>query len=199
MQPSQPASIEHNRTWANRRLTYWLAIPAFLILLDLIFSLSTPAEWIPGSPMILAFLYGWLVLYFGRTHVSIDSKSFKLEPGPLPAGLHTQSHLKSSVKSLYRLRRPRYFALGEKSAQYLAAVELNDGSRHFLDGPFANPDAADAALQKASMVWGYMPIDAPRKGESTDQDPAIVPVVKFWAILYAGTFAWGFIVNIVFF
>jgi hypothetical protein len=199
MQPNQSAPIEYNRIWVQRRLAYWLAIPAFLILLDLIFSLSTPADWIPGSPMRLAFLYGWLVLYFGRTHVRIDSTSFKLEPGPLPAGLLTQSHPKSAVKSLYRLRRPRYFGLGEKSAQYLAAVELNDGSRHFLDGPFANPDAADAALQKASIVWGYMPIDAPRKGNSADQDPAIIPVVKFWAILYAGTFAWGLIVNLVFF
>lgn len=199
MQPSQPASIEHNRNWANRRLTYWLAIPTSLSLIDLILTLNAPAEWIPGSPLILAFLYGWLVLYFGHTRVRLSPDSFELKPGPFPAGLRIQSHPKSAVKSLYRLRRPAYFGLGDKSAQFLAAVELNDGSRHFLDGPFANPDSADETLKKASLVWGYMPIDAPRKGKSTDQDPAIIPVVKFWAILYASTFAWGVIVHLFFF
>ncbi|GEM_PF-2569465 len=196
MQPSQSASIEHIRTWFKRRVVYWLAIPACLALIDLILSLNKPAEWIPGSPLILAFLYAWLVLYFGRTHVHIDSTNFKLEPGPLPAGLRSQSHPKSSVKSLYRLRRPGSFGRGDDAAVFLAAVELNDGSRHILNGPFASPAAADVALQTISRVWGYMPIDDSRKGKPKDQDPAIIPIVKFWAILFGGTFAWGFIVNI---
>lgn len=196
MLPSQSASIEHTRTWVQRRIVYWLAIPVCLALIDLIFSLNKPAEWVPGSPLILAFIYAWLVLYFGHTNVHIDSTNFKLEPGPLPAGLRSQSHPKSSVKRLYRLRRPGSFGRGDDVAVFLAAVELIDGSRHILQGPFASPATADIALQTISMVWGYMPIDAPRKGKPKDQDPAIIPIVKFWAILFSGTFAWGFIVNI---
>ncbi len=191
--------IDYQRHWANRRLVYWLALPSFFVLVNLIWSFSQPSEWIPGAPLMLVFLYTWLVLYFGRTHIRVTPTSFDTRPGPLPAGLRSHSHPKSAVKSLYRLRRPGSFGRGDDASEFLAAVELNDGSRHLLHGPFASPDGADVALKTISMVWGQMPVDAPRKGNPTDQDPELVKVVKFWAFLFGGTFLWGTIVHSIFF
>lgn len=196
MQPGQGTLIEYKRIWASRRLVYWLALPTFLVLLDLIFSLNQPAEWIPGAPLMLVCLYAWLVLYLGHTQVRVDATSFELKPGPLPAGLSPQSHPKAEVKSIYRLRRPGSFGRGDYSSSFLAAIELNDGTRHLLQGPFSSPDAADVELQKIAFVWGQMPIDNPRKGKPTDQDPATLKVIKFWAILFGGSFLWGTIVSI---
>ncbi len=191
--------LDYQRHWANRRLVYWLALPSFFVLVNLIWSFAQPSEWIPGAPLMLVFLYTWLVLYFGRTHIRVTPTSFDTRPGPLPAGLRSHSHPKSAVKSLYRLRRPGSFGQGDDASEFLAAVELMDGSRHLLHGPFASPDGADVALKKISMVWGQMPIDTPRKGNPTDQDPEIVKVVKFWGFLFGGTFLWGTIVHSVFF
>jgi hypothetical protein len=190
---NDPISLSERRYFVRGSGRYLFVVPALFCCVALYALSGRSSELLIGGPILLLLSYACVVLVVGRVEMYIHPGGFRLQPGPLPAGLRAEVHAKETVRALF----PRHLREADRGRvardNYYAAVELSDGRWLNLRGPYFDWAQASAAAMELAHLWSFPEVAAGRSGFPARRDWTAALIVLFWGLAFGAALVWAIV------